>query len=113
MRRLLAEQKGFSIVEMMVVLSVIAILVGIAVVSYNISFSQAKEVACRHNQRVIYDEANLYRNENGGQYPDLLDDLKPDYLKDGFEFKCPATRQTYLYDPNTGEVLCSIPEHND
>ena len=110
--RIPRNQKGFTVIEMMVVLSIIAILVSVAVASYNISLSEAKEVACRYNLRAVNDAIVLYRNTDNQGYPELLDDLAPNYIKDGATFECPVTKESYLYDADEGTVRCSIPEHN-
>jgi prepilin-type N-terminal cleavage/methylation domain-containing protein len=110
-QKVLQNQKGFTIIELMVVLSILGILVSIAVASYNISLSRAKDVACRYNLRAIEDALVLYRNVNN-RNPDSLDDLAPNYIKGGAELECPEIKQPYLYDRTDGVAKCSVPGHN-
>ncbi|MDI6690036.1 MAG: type II secretion system protein [Actinomycetota bacterium] len=111
MKKLLGNQKGFTIIELMVVMTILAILVTIAIASYNFLLAKANEATCRYNLRAIRNAIVLYKNLNDQNNPDSLDDLVPEYIKSGFEFKCPATKQEYLYDPIAGEVQCSTSGH--
>ena len=113
MKRVPGNQKGFTIVELMVVISILAVLVSIAVASYGVSLAEGKNVACQYNLRVIRDAIVLYKKFNEQKKPDSLDDLVPDYIKDGFKFDCPDTGQLYQYDSDTGEVQCTTPGHED
>ena len=110
-RKLLASQEGFTIIELMVVVSILAILVAIVVLSYKVSLVKANEVACRYNLRVTRQAVVLYENQNGQDKPGSLDELTPEYMKPGFEFECPLTKQEYSYDPGSGEVRCLTPGH--
>lgn len=48
-----AGQKGFTLVELMVVVIIIGILIAIAVPVYNSTQARAKAAACKSNQRMI------------------------------------------------------------
>jgi general secretion pathway protein G len=111
MKRVTGNQKGFTLVELMVVISILAILVSIAVASYSVSLAEAKNVACQYNLRVIRDATVLYKNLNDQKEPDSLDDMVPEFIRSGFKFECPDTRQPYQYDSGTGGVQCTTPGH--
>lgn len=104
------EQDGFTIVEMMVVFLIIGILLGIAFVSYSFPLKRTKETACRSNLRIIREAIHVYRARNDA-WPPSLHDLIPEYIEEGFDFKCPKPGEEYLYDPLNGAVSC--PYHAD
>ena len=47
------DQKGFTLVELMVVVVILGILVAIAVPLYNAQTEKAKTTTCQANQRII------------------------------------------------------------
>lgn len=68
-RKRLKNQRGFTLVELMVVVVIIGILVGIAVPSYKKVTGTAEGKACAANQRTIEGALQLYRLDNEGQLP--------------------------------------------
>jgi len=53
MRSKMQNQKGFTLVELMVVVVILGVLVAIAVPVYNSAATNAKEKACASNIRII------------------------------------------------------------
>jgi type II secretion system protein G len=105
------NNKGFTLVELMVVLLILGILVAIAVPIYNTSQDKAKETACDANIRTLEGAAALYHAETGN-WPkedgeEDLSLLENEYIKEVPE--CPSGG-TYDITEN-GTVTCSI--HKD
>lgn len=103
-------QDGFTLVEMMMVILIIGILLGIAFISYTFSLERTRETACRSNLKIMREVIRVYEVENDA-YPPSLQDLVPDYLEQGFDFRCPKSGDGYEYDPVEGKVSC--PYHQD
>ena len=102
----LTDERGMTLMELMVVVIIIGILTAIAVMSYGFSTNRAKETACKANLRTIRSALEIYKSQNDSQYPPDLDALVPDYIKDSNDVICPATGQPYTYDSATGTVSC-------
>lgn len=68
-RKRLQNQKGFTLMELMVVMVIIGILIGIAVPSYNKVTATAEKRACEANKRTIKGAVQAYILENNGSIP--------------------------------------------
>jgi general secretion pathway protein G len=91
-RRLARAQKGFTLIELMVVVAIIGILVSIAVPTYKNIIERAKETVLRQNLASLRDVIDQYYADKG-KYPDSLDAL----VSDGYFRHLPV-------DPMTGKA---------
>ncbi|MBU4386698.1 MAG: type II secretion system GspH family protein, partial [Actinobacteria bacterium] len=105
--------RGFTIVELMITMLIMGILVTIVVMTMSVSQRKARESACKANLRILTGSIILYISTHEGNYPGSLEDLKPDYLKDSFDWTCPSGNFDYRdnYSPATGTVTCPEPGH--
>ena len=87
------NQKGFTLVELMVVVVIIGILVAIAIPMYNITLENAKEKQTRLILGLLRSSCCIY-TEKGGQ--PTIDPSREGYLRE--EPKSP-------YDDNKGYII--------
>lgn len=77
------NKKGFTLVELMVVVAIIGVLVAIAVPVYNNSQNTAKTNACLSNIRIIEGAIEMYKANNSGTEPTMADlTTNGAYIKD-------------------------------
>lgn len=107
MRSRMQNQKGFTLVELMVVVVILGILVAIAVPIYRNVQTNAEENACKANIRTLEGAYLIYTaDESPGTWPD-------DYLVGEEEPKCPSDDTAkYTMDPNTLKFDCSYHNFN-
>jgi general secretion pathway protein G len=84
-RRLVAcrskvRNQGFTLIEMVVVISLILVLLSIALPMYNQSIVHAKEAKLHQNLKTLNEAIETY-SLNKKQAPQSLEDLVPGYIK--------------------------------
>jgi general secretion pathway protein G len=68
------RSRGFTLIELVVVMAIIGLLLTIALPRYMHSIERGKEQVREQNMAVMRDAIDKYYGDNG-QYPDTLDDL--------------------------------------
>lgn len=81
MLKLLKKEKGFTLIELMVVVLIIAILVAIAVPVFNVARSSAQRRTCQANLRTMDGAIQTY-NADQDDWPTSTGDLSPEYVKE-------------------------------
>ena len=106
-KKRLKNQKGFTLVELMVVVVIIGILVGIAVPSYNKVTKTAEKNACEANMRAVMGAIQVIKFEN-------IDSEIPDGLGGRLDEKHPLMEKKYFTElptcPAGGNYTINIDE---
>ena len=76
-------KRGFTLLELLVVLTVILVLSTIAMFLYQRSLAYAKGTVCQTNLRALHEAITLYSTENDA-LPASLGQLKLEHLEKGF-----------------------------
>ena len=85
------SRKGFTLIELMVVMAIILILAGLLTPGLMGAREQAKKTNCLNNLKQIYTAMQLYITANNEQYPTAAgwgSLLYPEYLDDENVFDC-------------------------
>lgn len=72
--RPLTRARGFTLIEMLVVLAIVALLLSVATPRYFGSLEKGREVALQENLRVLRVTLDKFHADKG-RYPDTLDEL--------------------------------------
>ena len=117
---MIKNERGFTIMELLVVIVIIGVLAAIGVPAYNNMTTRARETACDANKRTIATAVGMYYVDNGsyknGEADLTLGDLVP-YLDNAESIKCPGKdaegyKISTTGDPvNTVVVTCNVSGH--
>jgi len=72
---------GFTLVEIMIVIAIIAILAAILVPNFIRARAQGQATACKSNLKNIGTALEMYSTDNSGRFPTNPSTLTPNYLK--------------------------------
>lgn len=110
------KRKGFTLIELMIVIAIIAILAAILVPNFIRARAQGQVTACKSNLKNIGTALEMYSTDNAGRFPTGLTKLTPNYLK--VIPTCPSIgSDTYTTgfsstsNPDAYTVVCSGTQH--
>jgi type IV pilus assembly protein PilA len=105
-RKAKKNQKGFTLVELMVVVVIIGILVAIAVPLYQNVTAQAQVNACRANLRTINGAISMYQAQNTGALANIGALVTGGYLQ--ATPTCPSTTPPGAYSLSTSGPVVAV-----
>lgn len=100
------NQKGFTIMELMIVIVIIGILIAIAVPAYNSFRTRAQTRACQSNMRTMVAAAAMYFADTDTDATSTAD-LTP-YLDNAAAITCPSGG---TYTVAGTHITCTIAGH--
>lgn len=114
---MMKNERGFTIMELLVVIVIIGVLAAIGVPAYNNVIEKARTTACQANRRTISTAVGMYFAEHGAYA--AVDDttvanVYDEYLDNITSIKCPGKTATggYAVDAS-GNVTCiDVAGHN-
>lgn len=102
MKNILRTEKGFTLIEMMIVLLIISILLLIAVPAMTNSNKVVQDKSCEATVKLVQSQVAAYKMDNNdNEYPTDLTDLKDNYVD---SIKCPDGDELD-YDSESGKVF--------
>lgn len=100
---------GFTLIELMIVIAIIAILAAILVPNFIRARAQGQLTACKSNLKNIGTAMEMYSTDWAGKYPGGIAGLVPNYLKTIPE--CPAAAaDTYTGNFAVGAAAPTNPQ---
>ncbi|MCA9251882.1 MAG: type II secretion system protein [Phycisphaerales bacterium] len=74
LRRRSAPRNAFTLVELLIVTSIVVILIGVLIPTLNRSIRAAKATVCMANLKDLFRSLDMYRTDNGGWLPTVEGD---------------------------------------
>lgn len=110
-----SKNVGFTLIEVMVVFTIISILAAIGIANYRTSLQRARDGRRVSDLEQMRTALEIYRSDTG-LYPETLDDLSPNYITT-LPTDPLSPRYDYFYLPDTGNYrtysLCAHQERGD
>jgi len=80
MLRSRVHRRGFTLVELLIVLTIIALIAGVYLPKYRTARGSAAYQGCNENLKNIAIALQTYANESGQFYPVVLGQIVPNYI---------------------------------
>ncbi len=87
---------GFTLVELLVVISIIAMLLAIMMPALNKARRKAERILCLNNVKSQYTTQITYASANNGKFPSHSD-FSPEYVQSWYKSNAPANQYSQVY----------------
>lgn len=106
MRARRTRRRGFSLIELLAVVSILALLAALILPRVSVDNDLAKKKSCNHNRTEIAIAVEQYYLSNGSWPANDLSDIAADtnYFPNGLP-TCPMSGAAYRIDPTTHRVV--------
>lgn len=98
-----AVRRGFTVIELLVVLAVVALLISVAAPRYVAHLDRAQETVLRHNLRAIREALDKFYADRGRYPVDLQELVSARYLREMPEDPMTRRRDTWLVQRAQGQ----------
>jgi len=101
--------RGFTLIELMIVMVIMLVLVGISLAIYGNSVTRSREAVLRTNLKTMREVIDAYYADKG-EYPQALQDLVSDEYVDEIPADITGTTETWrttMSDPDPGNPSAS------
>lgn len=102
-----ANKKGFTIMEMLIVVAIIAVLVAIAIPTFNGALEKSKEATDVANIRAAYAELQVAMLTDNAALPQNEDAFKTTYVKQELNYDS-GEKDKFTYTPDTTKGTATI-----
>lgn len=115
LKRILRDQRGFTLIELVIVLAVIGLLIGIAIPVYQHVLESARVRTDSSNAAMVENAVQMYRAEKG-KLPEIEDETQPAAFNSLIEIlntegyiqqeslSASQEGKVFYYDKGTGKV---------
>ena len=106
------SRKGFTLIEMLVVISVVGILVTLAGYNHTRVLKNAKDTALKRELSELRTAVYRFSLDNSGRFPETLQDLSGDELRNvSLQWQGSMGSGTYHYEPEAGTISLFDPQN--
>ena len=106
LEKIRSKTRGFTLIELMIVISIILILMGVAIPNYQKSLLHAKEALLKQDLKVMRDAIDQYTLDKEKAPQSLQDLISSNYLKE--IPKDPITGSTDTWEPVQEDTMMAI-----